>query len=179
MLEAIQSFDWSVLDGIQNIFACPFLDAAMPIVSRIGSAGAVWIVWAIVLICIKKYRRNGILMLCAIAAGFLIGNLIIKNIIARPRPFMLREGIELLVKAPSGHSFPSGHTLASTIGAVILTFTDRRFGFAAIPLAIIIAFSRLYLMVHFPTDVIGACLLGLIVSFSAICLFRRLEKKRA
>jgi len=88
------------------------------------------------------------------------GNACLKNLIARPRPCWLDSSVQLLIANPADYSFPSGHTLSSVIGATGLTKTNRRFGYAAIPLAALIAFSRLYLYVHFPSDVLAAAVLG-------------------
>lgn len=117
---------------------------------------------------LQKYRRYGILLLLGLAAGVLAGNLFLKNLIARPRPCWLDSTVQLLIQSPSDYSFPSGHTLSSTIAAAILTSADRRFGYAAIPLAVLIAFSRLYLYVHFPSDVIGAACIGLLLAYAVL-----------
>ena len=108
----------------------------------------------------KKYRRQGVLLLVGLIAGVLVGNACLKNLIARPRPCWLDSSVQLLITNPADYSFPSGHTLSSVIGATGLTKTNRRFGYAAIPLAALIAFSRLYLYVHFPSDVLAAAVLG-------------------
>lgn len=123
----------------------------------------IWLLASGVLICTKKYRRQGILLLCGLAAGVLVGNVFLKNFVARPRPCWLDSSVRLLIANPTDYSFPSGHTLSSVIGATILTKTDRRFGYAAIPLAALIAFSRLYLYVHFPSDVLAAAVLGVLI----------------
>ena len=94
--------------------------------------------------------------------GVLVGNVALKNLIARPRPCWV-ESVPLLIASPTDYSFPSGHTLSSAIAATILTKTDRRFGYAAIPLAALIAFSRLYLYVHWPSDVLAGALLGILI----------------
>ena len=91
------------------------------------------------------------------------GNLTLKPLIARPRPCWLDESVQLLIANPTDYSFPSGHTLSSVIGATVLTKANRKFGFAAIPLAALIAFSRLYLYVPFPTDILGAAVLGMAI----------------
>ena len=93
----------------------------------------------------------------------LVGNVCLKNLIARPRPCWLDSSVRLLIANPTDYSFPSGHTLSSTIAATILTKTDRRFGYVAIPLAVLIALSRLYLYVHFPSDVLAAAVLGVLI----------------
>lgn len=155
------SLDWSILQFIRQVTACPFLDLLMPKITVLGNGGAVWLLAAGGLLCTKKYRKQGVILLAALAAGGLLGNGMLKNLIARPRPCWLDTSVPMLIPVPTDYSFPSGHTLASVIGAVILTRTDRRFGWAAIPLAVLIAFSRLYLYVHFPSDILGAVVLGL------------------
>lgn len=154
------SFDWAILHWIQNTLACPAMNFLMPKITLLGNGGAVWIVAAGVLLLTKKYRRFGAFLLAGLAIGVLIGNLTLKPLIARPRPCWLDESVTLLIEPPTDCSFPSGHTLSSVIGATVLTKANRKFGLAAIPLAALIAFSRLYLYVHFPTDILGAAVLG-------------------
>lgn len=157
------AFDWGILHWIQNTIACPFLDAVVPKLTMLGNAGIIWILAGLALLCSKKYRRQGALVLMGLLAGLLVGNIVLKNLVARPRPCWLDPSVRLLNASPTDYSFPSGHTLSSTIAATILTKTDRRFGYAAIPLAVLIALSRLYLYVHFPSDVLIAALLGLLI----------------
>ena len=101
-------------------------------------------------------------MFTALAAGVLVGNVCLKNLIARPRPCWL-ESVPLLIGNPTDYSFPSGHTLSSVIGAFMLTAANRRFGILAIPLAALIGFSRLYLYVHFPSDVLASVVIGTLI----------------
>lgn len=157
------SLDWSILHWIQNMLVCSALNFLMPKITLLGNGGMIWLLASGVLICTKKYRRQGILLLCGLAAGVLVGNVFLKNFVARPRPCWLDSSVRLLIANPTDYSFPSGHTLSSVIGATILTKTDRRFGYAAIPLAALIAFSRLYLYVHFPSDVLAAAVLGVLI----------------
>lgn len=157
------NLDWSILHWIQNVMAGPALNFLMPKITALGSGGAVWLVAAGGLLCTKKYRKQGVLLLSGLAVGVLVGNVILKNLIARPRPCWLDQSVHLLVASPTDYSFPSGHTLASAVGATVLTRTDRRFGYAAIPLAALIAFSRLYLYVHFPSDVLAGAILGVAI----------------
>ena len=157
------AFDWGILHWIQNTIACPFLDAVVPKLTMLGNAGFIWILAGLALLCSKKYRRQGALVLMGLLAGLLVGNIVLKNLVARPRPCWLDPSVQLLIASPTDYSFPSGHTLSSTIAATILTKADRRFGYAAIPLAVLIALSRLYLYVHFPSDVLIAALLGLLI----------------
>ena len=155
------SLDWKILHGIRAFLTCPLLDTLMPKITMLGNSGAVWILAAGRLLCTKKYRKYGLLLLAGLSMGVLVGNVFLKYLIARPRPCWLDQSVPLLIAVPHDYSFPSGHTLASVIGATILTAADRRFGIVAIPLAILIAFSRLYLYVHFPSDILGATVLGL------------------
>ena len=111
----------------------------------------------------KNYRRQCVILLAGLAVGVLVGNVCLKNLIARPRPCWLDDSVMMLISSPADYSFPSGHTLSSVIGATVLTKTDRRFGWAAIPLAAVIAFSRLYLFVHFPSDILAGAILGVII----------------
>lgn len=157
------SVDWSILQWIQETLTCPLFDFLMPKITLLGNGGAVWLLAAGGLLCTKKYRRQGLILLGGLAAGVLVGNVCLKNLIARPRPCWLDESVRLLIASPTDYSFPSGHTLSSVIGATILTKTDRRFGYAAVPLAALIAFSRLYLYVHFPSDVLAAAVLGVAI----------------
>ena len=157
----LQQMDWQLLYWLQNTVVCDTLDVIMPIITALGDGGFIWILAGILLLCTKKYRRYGLILLIGLGIGALLGNLCLKPLFARPRPCWLETGIPLLIANPTDYSFPSGHTLAACIGATILTLTNGKFGFGAIPLACLIAFSRLYLFVHFPSDVMGGAILGI------------------
>lgn len=157
------SLDWGILQWIQSTLVCPALDFLMPKITALGNAGAIWLLAAVVLIITKKYRRQGLFLLLGLAASVLVGNVLLKNLVARPRPCRIDTSVPLLIANPTDYSFPSGHTLLSAISATIMAKTDRRFGYAAIPPAVLIAFSRLYLFVHFPSDVLAAAVLGLVI----------------
>jgi undecaprenyl-diphosphatase len=137
----------------------------MPKITALGSGGAVWIACVLILITLRRYRRHGLLLLIGLVAGALVGNVILKIVIARPRPCWLNPDFPLLVPKPTDYSFPSGHALSSFLAATILGKTDRRFGFVAFPLAVLIAFSRLYLYVHFPSDVLAGAVLGMSLGY--------------
>lgn len=140
----------------------------MPKITFLGNAGLIWLLSAGILMLLPKYRRMGILLLAGLAVGVLVGNIIMKPLFARPRPCWVDTAAGLLVSVPKDFSFPSGHTLSSVIAAVILTAADRRFGIVAIPLAALIAFSRLYLFVHFPTDVLVSVILGIAIGIAVL-----------
>ena len=167
--------DFLILDFIKEYIKNPVFDFLMPKITALGNGGIIWIVAAIVLLAIPKYRKGGMVLALGLILGLLLGNLTLKPLIARTRPFDLVEGIELLIAAPTDFSFPSGHTLSSFVAAFILTMTDKRFGYFAIPLAFLIAFSRLYLYVHFPSDILGGIVLAAMIS--AILYFIFFKKK--
>lgn len=164
MFDLIINIDKSILSFIAEYIHNPFLDRIMPFITKLGNAGLIWIIISIIFIGNKKYRKAGILALCSLMIGFLLGEVLLKNIIARPRPFVGMPNIELLIPKPSTYSFPSGHTTSSfaAVGAFAKMIDNKRVMIPLIVLAFLIAFSRLYLMVHYPSDVLGGIVLGLI-----------------
>ena len=164
----------NILNGIQEHLQCDFLDTVMPIITRFGDEGIFWIIVAVVLICIPKTRKAGLSMGLAMLAGWIVGNMFLKNAVARLRPYDVQEGVTLLIDRLSSYSFPSGHTLVSFEAATALTLHYRKWGIAALVLAVLVAFSRLYLFVHYPTDVLGGSILGIAIGVVASRLIDRL-----
>lgn len=162
-MEWITQLDFGILYWIQDNFRCVFLDFLMPVITFLGNDGLIWLLSAGVLLLLPKYRRTGILLLVGLAVGALVGNAVMKPLFARMRPCWINPAVEMLISVPRDFSFPSGHTLSSVIAATVLTAADRRFGAMAIPLAALIAFSRLYLFVHFPTDVLASVAFGIVI----------------
>ena len=174
------NLDQTILYWIHDNLSCGLLDVLMPKLTLLGSGGAIWLLAAGGMLCTKRYRRQGVILLAGLAAGVLVGNVCLKNLIARPRPCWLDDSVTLLIATPTDCSFPSGHTLSSVIGATVLTKTTRKFGWAAIPLAAVIAFSRLYLFVHYPSDILAGAALGVAIGEAVYALGLRLaEKNRA
>ncbi len=166
----MSTLDWNILYWIQDHIRSPFMDTIMPKITHLGDMGLIWILIAFFLLASKKYRVQGFIMLFAIGIGILCGNIVLKNLIQRSRPCWIDPSIKMLIPIPTDYSFPSGHTLASVIGATCLTMTNKKFGFFAIPLAILIAFSRLYLFVHFPSDILASVILGIVIAISTFKL---------
>ncbi|MBE6588258.1 MAG: phosphatase PAP2 family protein [Ruminococcaceae bacterium] len=181
--DAIQSWDVSVLNWIQNNIANPFLDAFFSFITHLGDAGILWIITAVVMLFFKKTRKCGIMMGTALLLGLILGNGIMKNAFARVRPFNL-EGefgsiktvADLLVPKPGDKSFPSGHTLGSFEAAFVLFGWNKKIGIPVIVLASLIAFSRLYLYLHFPTDVFAGVLLAALNAFLAYVIVNAVYK---
>ena len=164
ILESISSFDHSVLKAVNSTMRSGFFDSIMPYITKLGDDGIFWIALALILLIPKKSRRTGAAMGVAMLIGLIIGNGLLKNIIARPRPFDISDTVvprnSLLIDPPTDYSFPSGHTLASFEAATALYKDHTLYGFAAFVLALLIAFSRIYLQVHYPSDVLGGAILG-------------------
>lgn len=166
-----------ILDQIQNM-RNPIGDAIMCFITSLGNAGWIWIVLAAVLLVYPKTRKTGCIVAAALIFDLILCNGILKNLIARTRPFDINTAVELIVKRPRDYSFPSGHTAASfaTIGALFLA-GQKKLGITALVLGILIAFSRLYLYVHFPTDILGGIVVGLLAGFCGYTCIKMYEKK--
>ena len=161
-----EGFDLPILEWIASNLQSPFMDAVMPIITLLGDAGIFWIAVAVVLLFIPKYRKAGISMGIALIMGLIVCNLTMKPLFQRPRPYdyqLLHFGkeIKLLIEAQHDFSFPSGHTLASFEAAIALAIHNKKMGIPALVLACLIAFSRLYLYVHYPTDVLFSVAMGI------------------
>lgn len=173
-----EHFDLPILDWIAEHLWNPVLDVLMPVITTLGDAGIFWIGLAIVLLLIPQYRKAGLQMVLALLMGLVVCNLVMKPLFARPRPYDYQlehfgRVIPLLIEAQHDFSFPSGHTIASFEAATVLALHSKKWGIPALILASLIAFSRLYLYVHYPTDVLCSVLLGISVGIFACRLTDR------
>ncbi len=158
-MEGIQAFDIAVLNGLREAVCSPFLDAPMRLLSLLGDKGFLWIAIGIILLLVRSRRRWGVLVLAALALNAIWCNLLLKPLLDRARPYEVL-GFDILVAPLADGSFPSGHTSASFAAAAVLYAMDRRLGIVAYIVAVWMGLSRLYLGVHFPTDVLFGALLG-------------------
>ncbi|MBP5197546.1 MAG: phosphatase PAP2 family protein [Lachnospiraceae bacterium] len=163
------AFEISVLDFIQTL-RTPLMDRFMSAFTHLGDAGIFWIVFTLVLIAIPVTRKMGSVLAIALVYDLFICNIILKNLFARPRPFFENPDITLLIKTPSEYSFPSGHAAtAFTIFFGILFFKEGKkllgLEIFVLIMGIVLSYSRLYLYVHFPTDIIGGIFIGLLCGF--------------
>lgn len=164
--------EFHILYTLQELHT-PLVDGLMVFITTLGDHGWFWLLLAAVLAVCPKTRLLGSCMLVFIAVGFLLGNVLLKNLAARQRPCWLDPGLKLLVRIPRDYSFPSGHTLVSFEGAVCIFLFNRKWGIPALMLAVLIAFSRLYLFVHFPTDVLAGAALGTVISWCVVRTAKR------
>jgi len=165
----LNGFELKILDFIRENLANPVLDTVMPIITKFGDGGVFWIALAVIFLIFKKTRKMGLCMGLALLMGFITGNLILKNVVGRIRPYDLNPEIEILVKHLSDYSFPSGHTLASFEAATAIFINNKKIGIPALVLAFLIAISRIYLYVHYPSDVLAAIILG--IGFAILSCF--------
>lgn len=166
------SFDLPVLDWIAENLGCGFLDFLMPVITLFGEGGVFWIACALAMLISRKYRREGLAMGLALLMGLIICNLTLKPLIERMRPYDFQRAyfgnvIPLLIDGLSDFSFPSGHTIACFEAATVLMCTRKKLGIPALILAFLVAFSRLYLYVHYPTDVLFSIVAGTLIGILA------------
>lgn len=170
-------FEFEFLDFLQTMHT-PLITKIMKAASKLGDAGFIWILLAAVLLMIPKTRKVGILVSVALLLDVLTCNVILKPLIARTRPYDVNKAVELLIRAPRDYSFPSGHTAASFAAAAALWFADKKkFAIPALVLAVLIAFSRMYFYVHYPTDVLGGAILGMVCGWLSYKLLSQKMKE--
>ena len=167
-----ENFDLPILDWIAAHIHCEFLDRIMPQITALGDGGIFWIALTVLLVLLPKQRKTGLSMALSLILGMLICNLTLKPLCARMRPYDYQlthfgRVIPLLIEAETSFSFPSGHTIGSFEAATALCIRNRKLGIPALILASLIAFSRLYLYVHYPTDVLSSVVLGIGIAFCA------------
>lgn len=155
----------------------PLGDAMMLFATRTGDAGILWILLSLGMMMSKKTRICGVSIALSLAAGFLIGNVALKTLIARARPCWIDQSISLLIQNPTDFSFPSGHTLAAFAAATTVYLFYKRVGLFLLAWAALIAFSRLYLFVHYPSDVLGGAALGILIAMMATRTTRSFFRK--
>ncbi len=161
--------DLQLLLWIQENIRTPFLTDVFVTVTTLGNAGMIWILISCGLLISKRTRQTGIMCLLALGFSFLVDNLLLKNAVARMRPFDAYKSVVPLVSKPTDFSFPSGHSGASfACATVIYKRLPHMYGIPALILAAMIAFSRLYVGVHFPTDVLAGILIGIMAGMAAV-----------
>lgn len=180
MEQLITQFDFSILDFIYEYVRCDFLDPIMMCISHFAKSGIGWILLGLILLIPKKTRAFGIMALSAMALGFIINDLTIKNIFMRTRPYDAYEiyhSIPLPFNLNAGKegsfSFPSGHTCCSFASAVVYLKCNKKWGIPALIFAFLVGFSRMYNYVHYFTDVVGGALVGTACALLVVWVFKK------
>lgn len=163
----ITRLDFLILDFIQTYLRTDMGDSIMSFITRLGDGGMIWIVAAIIMLFFKKTRKAGICIAAALALTAFVGNTVLKNVFARIRPY-IEADFSIIIGAPGGYSFPSGHTGSSFAAATVLAFAFKKYSVIFYTLAALIGFSRAYLYVHYPTDIIAGAVLGIV--FGLVCI---------
>ncbi|OAA90292.1 phosphatase PAP2 family protein [Clostridium ljungdahlii] len=164
ILRKIDMFDNYILFSIKKYVQNKYLDMLMPIVTNMGNLGIVWIIIAIILILDKPYRIIGSVVILTLIVSTIAGEGIVKHIVRRTRPCNQQNSLNMLISKPISYSFPSGHTLSSFAAAEVLSMYFTEYKLIFIGIAFLIALSRMYLYVHYPTDVIAGVILGILCS---------------
>lgn len=150
-----------ILLWIQNNIRNDVLTPIFKFVTTLGNAGMIWIVLSVGLLIPKKTRRVGVLALVSLSFSALIDNVILKNVVARTRPYEVIEGLTSLVGVQKDYSFPSGHTGSAFAAAVVMFLgLPKKYGIPILVFACLMGLSRLYVGVHYPSDVLGGVLIG-------------------
>ena len=180
MPQWLLNMDGGVLLWIQEVLRCALLDPIFIVYTQLGDAGMLWIVVSLVFLCIPRTRKAGVVSLMAMLLGLLCTNVALKRLVGRDRPWLVVEGLIPLVAEHDPNSFPSGHTCAAfaAASAWCRTLPARWMKITAVVLAALMGFSRLYVGVHFPTDVLAGMAVGLFCGWLAWVLWKRLAAWR-
>lgn len=157
-----------ILDTLVRGLSNAFFDVVMPLITWLGNSGRFWIAVAVVFLCIRATRKTGVTLAGALLLELALVDGLLKPLIGRARPFMLNPTVTLLITRPTDGSFPSGHTSTSFAAAFVIFHFNKKWGIAAYVLAALIAFSRLYLYVHFPSDVLGGMVIGTLIGMFTV-----------
>ena len=171
MIVAIQNVDDKLLSLIQRRLRCSFLDRAMPIITSLGTCGVLWGVIMLVFLRMLRFRRIGLILFITLVFCAVITNVVLKPLVARPRPCHIFTEMRLLVTRPMDYSFPSGHTMSSFAAATVIIHANQTLGIVAFVLALLISFSRLYLFVHYPSDVFVGMVFGVTIAYVMLMIF--------
>ena len=179
MVDALLKMDGEILLFIQDHIRQEWMDWFWKAVTHLGDGGVFWILLGIILLFSKKTRPAGVAALLALLVGALITNVCLKNFVARIRPYEVVEGLRLMIERQRDYSFPSGHTAASFASDTAMYLVgEKKMWKAALVLAVLIALSRLYLYVHYPTEIIGGVVFGSLSGYLGYKIVEWIQKKK-
>lgn len=150
-----------ILKYIASMVSNPFFDGLFEFISILGNKGALWIILSLAMLMFKKTRKAGICCALSLVICLILGNLILKPLVGRIRPYNFDKEIQIIIPPLLDGSFPSGHTMASFAFASSLRKYFKKAGLFALIVAVFMGLSRIYLCVHYPTDVLAGALFGI------------------
>lgn len=177
MPDFLLAWEGAALLWIQEYLRGPVMDTFFICYTTLGDMGLCWLAVSVVMLCFGKTRKAGAAGLLALLLGFLCTNIILKPLVCRTRPWLVVEGLTALVAEHDPHSFPSGHTCASFAAALAWRpHLSKRWANTALVCAVLMGFSRLYVGVHFPTDVFAGAVIGCLCGWLASRLVNKEER---
>lgn len=180
-MDGITNIDLNINLFIQENLRVDWLNPIVKGFTMLNNGGLFVIGVVILLLFLKKYRYVGIVTAFSLVIEFILNNLFLKPFIARPRPYDMMDEVILLVEKARDYSFPSGHTgSAFAVGVamyLMLPKESKNIGRYAILFSVLMGFSRLYVGIHYPSDVIGGALLGIMTAFLAVWIFKHNQKR--
>ena len=192
-MEALVQFESSILLWIQEYLRSDFLDPIVKFITHSGDHGYLWIALLIILLCIPKTRRAAMIGAATLLLTFIVTNLCLKPLIGRTRPYEVIEGLTRIIEKQSDRSFPSGHTANSMAVGVSLWLVSKKYeiigdkklyfpkaaGWAVLVWSVLVGLSRLYVGVHFPTDVLGGAIVAILNTVIVFTVYKKwFEKKQ-
>lgn len=177
-MNALGMWEGQALIWIQENLRAPWLNPVMNFITNLGNEGIFWIALIILMFFFKKTRKIAVCAAISMILTLVLVNIALKPMIARTRPYVLLENLTFITKQPGDHSFPSGHSAHALAASwVMFRMMKKKYGVPLLVLGILIALSRLYVGVHFPTDVIAGCACGMIMAEIAMFAGRKLKLK--
>lgn len=179
MQEFLIELEGPILLWIQEYIRMDFMTPIVKFITHLGDSGWIWILLTLLMLIVPVSRKTGKVTALSMVLNAIATNVVLKNMFARTRPYEAIEGLERIIEKQVGYSFPSGHTACSFAAAVVICRRcPKRYGIPAMVLAVLIALSRLYVGVHFPTDVIGGALIGTAAALLACWIDKKLQERR-
>ena len=178
-MEWLFHLDASLLLWIQENLRVSWLTPFFKQITKLGNVGWFWIFLTVILLLIPKQRRTGAMCAASLVGSVVVNNLFFKNVVARTRPYEVVEGLTRLIEKQSDYSFPSGHTAASFAAAVILFCSFRKIRDTGTHISGADQFSRLYLGVHYATDVLAGAVSGTLIALAVHWIFEKKKEKHS
>lgn len=178
MPDWLYELDVNILLFIQEHLRFDLLTPILKFLTTLGDHGMLWIGVALLLVLVKRTRPIGATAGASLAINALLVNVFLKNIVARTRPYEVIDGLTRLVGEQSDFSFPSGHTSSAfSVAVVMFMLMPKKYGVPALIVATLIAYSRLYVGVHYPSDVIGGLIVGILAAVICVAIYKKIEKR--